>query len=210
MNCPLCAAAESRRFFSITDVPVTCASIFASSAEARRVPRGGVHLAVCAVCGFVFNPAFDPALAAIGARYESSQSASAHFSAFARSLAAEWIDRHALQGRTVLEVGCGSGDFLRQLRRSGVGAAVGIDPLADSGAAADGVRFIADVFDERYAELDGTALVCRHTLEHVQDVSGFLRHIRRWAQGRRDRADSVRTAGIGAHLRGARVLGHLL
>jgi SAM-dependent methyltransferase len=187
MNCPLCAANRSRRFFSITDVPVTCASIFATAAEARSVPRGDVHLTVCAACGFVFNPDFDPALAAIGARYESSQSASAHFSAFARSLATEWIERYGLHERTVLEVGCGSGDFLRQLRRSGVGAAVGIDPLADTAAATDGVSFIADVFDERHAGLDAAALVCRHTLEHVQDVSVFLHHIRRWTQGRRDR-----------------------
>jgi ubiquinone/menaquinone biosynthesis C-methylase UbiE len=187
MNCPLCAAAASKAFFSITGVPVTCASILATRTEARAIPRGDVHLTACTACGLIFNPGFDPALGAIGAKYESSQSASAHFSAFARSLAGEWIERYQLRGRTVVEVGCGGGDFLRQLSNSGIGAAVGIDPLADAGDPTGSIRFIADAFDERYADLQGDALVCRHTLEHVKDVSGFLRHIHRWTSGQSGR-----------------------
>ena len=36
-------------------------------------------------------------------------------------------------------------------------------------------------FTEAHAGLPGRALVCRHTLEHVPDVNGFLRAVRTWS-----------------------------
>src|ERR1044072_7495274 len=113
--CPVCGGGRAVEVFSMADIPVTCASIFASRKEALDVPAGDVNLVACDACGFVFNRSFDAALGAISARYESSQAASAHFGAFARSLARDWIERYNLRGRTVLEVGCGGADFLRLL-----------------------------------------------------------------------------------------------
>lgn len=181
--CPVCGGGRATDFFAIAAVPVTCASIFASRQEALDVPTGDVHLVACNTCGFVFNRSFDPALGAAGARYESSQAASAHFGAFARSLARDWIDRHDLHGRTVLEVGCGSADFLKLLVSEGVGSAIGIDPCCDPGGAdaRDNFRLIADVFDDRYFDLQADALVCRHTIEHIKDVRGFLLLLHAWA-----------------------------
>jgi hypothetical protein len=184
VECPVCGAGTATDFFSIADVPVTCASIFATRQEALDVPTGDVHLVACDACGFVFNRSFDPALGAVGARYESSQAASAHFGAFARSLARDWIERHDLRGRTVLEVGCGSGDFLRLLVDEGVGTGIGIDPCCDPDAGADArkdIRLIAEVFDHRYLDLKADALVCRHTIEHIKGVRDFLLLLHNWA-----------------------------
>jgi SAM-dependent methyltransferase/rubredoxin len=184
VECPVCGAGKATDFFSIADVPVTCASVFATRQEALEVPTGDVHLVACDTCGFVFNRSFDPALGAVGARYESSQAASAHFGAFARSLARDWVERHDLRGRTVLEVGCGSGDFLRLLVGEGAGTGIGIDPCCAPDAAAraqNGIRLIADVFDDRYLDLKADALVCRHTIEHIKDVRRFLTLVHGWA-----------------------------
>ena len=167
----------------MANVPVTCASIFASRQEALDVPAGDVNLVACDACGFVFNRSFDAALGAISARYESSQAASAHFGAFARSLARDWIERHNLLGRTVLEVGCGGADFLRLLLSEGVGTGIGIDPCCDPRAPGgqSNMHLIADVFDARALHLHADALVCRHTIEHICDVRGFLLLLRGWA-----------------------------
>jgi SAM-dependent methyltransferase len=180
--CPVCTFPDATSFFSATDVPVTCASIFSNRADALAVPKGDVHLAVCHRCGFVSNPAFDVTLGEAGARYESSQAASAHFTAFARSLAGDWVNRYGLSGKTVLEVGCGSGAFLTPLLECGVASAIGIDPLALAIESTHSVRAIADTFDERYLTLTADALVCRHTLEHIPDVRGFLRLLQTWAR----------------------------
>jgi len=181
MNCPLCREATSTEFFTIPTVPVTCASVFATASEAKNLPSGRIELANCAHCGFVFNRVFDPRLGEIGAQYESSQAASAHFGDFAKSLAQDWVTRHRLTGKTVLEVGCGSGDFLRRLVECGVGKAIGIDPLADGTPRIPHVELIPRSFDVTQLDLAADALVCRHTLEHIQDVHGFLLLLHRWA-----------------------------
>ena len=111
-RCPSCGAHGATHFHSVARTPVTCASIFDTAEEARAVPSGRVDLFLCGDCGLIFNPNFDAALAEVGARYEGSQAASAHFSQFARTLASSWIERHRLRGKPVLEIGCGNGEFL--------------------------------------------------------------------------------------------------
>ncbi len=184
-DCPVCGFDQSTDFFHASDVPVTCASIFETRDEAAAVPTGDIDLTMCGVCSFVFNRSFDSALGEIGARYESSQAASGHFGAFAQALAADWIDRYALTGRTVLEVGSGGGDFLRRLLQNGVARAIGIDPFASCAASDDidpaRLTLITEPFSERHVHLAADALVCRHTLEHVQNVKEFLALLQNWA-----------------------------
>jgi len=179
-SCPVCGARATRDFLQVPRVPVTCTSIFATPAEARAIPSGNIDLCACVHCGFVFNRSFDPKLGELGARYESSQAASAHFSAFAKSLADDWLTRYRLRGKSVLEVGCGGGDFLRQLVASGAARGIGIDPLAQA-TENESLRLIAETFPPQRHDMPADALICRHTLEHVQDVAGFLRDVHRWA-----------------------------
>jgi SAM-dependent methyltransferase len=181
MACPICSHTGSMDFFDAPAIPVTCASIFRTRAEALAVPRGALTLTTCNACSFVYNRVFNPSLGEIGARYESSQAASVHFGTYADGLAHEWIERYELTGKTVLEVGCGNGDFLLRLLQGGVATAVGIDPFVDPSRRAAGLRLVADSFDERWLDQSADALVCRHTLEHIQSTSSFLRLLRNWA-----------------------------
>ncbi len=184
-HCPLCGGGTVHDFYSKEGVPVTCTSVFADAAQAREVARGSIDLAACDRCGFAFNRSFDPRLGELGARYESSQAASAHFNTYAAATARSWVARHRLEGKTVLEVGCGEGDFLRQLRSAGVGHAIGVDPLAPVPLGEDrlpqDIELMARRFDASLLDLQADALVCRHTLEHVPDVQGFLTLVRQWA-----------------------------
>jgi SAM-dependent methyltransferase len=170
-------------FFTAAGLPVTCASVFETRDEALAVSCGDLTLASCDACSFVFNRSFDPTLGDIGARYESSQASSTTFGAFARELAERWIESYSLVGKVVVEVGCGGGYFLQQLVKGGVSRAIGIDPFADETKNGVDARlvFVAAPFDESRVGLAADALVCRHTLEHLQDVSGFLKLLRRWA-----------------------------
>ena len=185
VRCPLCGGESVCDFYRTHGVPVTCTSVFEDAATARQVPRGDIDLGACERCGFAFNRSFDPRLGELGARYESSQSASAHFSAYAAELAQSWVSRHRLTHRTVLEIGCGDGAFLVHLMRAGVGRAIGVDPLIHLPRAPErapqGIELIARRFDASLLDLEADALVCRHTLEHLPDVHGFLSLLREWA-----------------------------
>lgn len=190
-HCPLCGGEGICDFYSKAGVPISVASVFADAAQARKVARGSLDLAACESCGFAFNRSFDPRLAELGAGYESSQAASPRFNTYAAAIARSWVARHRLEGRTVLEVGCGDGDFLVQLRSAGVGHCIGVDPLIDVARAAgrlpEGVELIPRLFDAGMLDIRADALVCRHTLEHVADVRGFLTLLRQWAVRAPDR-----------------------
>ncbi len=152
------------------------------------MPAGRVELFHCGSCGLIFNPHFDAALAEVGARYEGSQGASAHFSQFARSLARTWVERHALAGKSVLEIGCGRGEFLRLLLREGIGQAVGLDPVAPPSEDGDfPLRLLSRRFGASSLDIEAAAVVCRHTLEHIEEVGRFLSLLAQWARRGRDR-----------------------
>lgn len=189
--CPVCASRESVTFYRVQSAPVTSASLFATPTEAKSVTCGTIELAVCNRCAFVFNGAFNSALAQVGAKYETTQGASAHFGAYARSVASDWVQRYGLAGKTVVEIGCGSGEFLVELLRAGVGKAIGIDPLiARQSVVSEGnsrLELIAAAFEEGHTNIESAALVCRHTLEHIPDVGGFLQLVARWARRSPDR-----------------------
>jgi hypothetical protein len=189
--CPVCGAARAPDiFYDLRAVPVTGTSIFDTAAAARAVPTGDVDLTTCAHCGFVFSATFDQALGHLSARYESSQAASHSLSAPSRTLSPTtgcnvigsparpcWRSAAAV---VISSESCGSTAF---------GTAIGMDPFADVSAPSrdPGVQLIADSFDARSLQLQADALVCRHTLEHIQDVSGFLRLLREWTGGDRAR-----------------------
>ncbi len=192
MQCPSCSSVDLTAFYSVAATPVTCAAVFETTEDARAVPMGRVELMFCNCCTLIFNALFDSVLAEIGARYESSQAASAHFSQFARSLSRSWVDRHALAGKTVLEIGCGHGEFLRLMLGDGAARAIGLDPLASSAAchvdpAFVGLSVRSQRFDDLTLDVAADAAVCRHTLEHVPNVNGFLMLLAEWARRGRDR-----------------------
>lgn len=185
-KCPLCNHSQVVDGFAIANAPVTVASVFSAAEEARTVPTGQIQLACCTRCGFVFNRAFDPDLAKLGAKYESSQRTSPHFSAFARELAKEWVDRYGLRGGHVIEVGCGDGAFLAELLQAGVTSVTGIDPLAQSNLVptehSAQAQFRKHNFTADDARLPANALVCRHTLEHIPNVAEFMKLLRLWSE----------------------------
>lgn len=189
-RCPGCGAPAEAAVYTVAATPVTCASVFTSAEEAQAVPMGRVDLVSCVQCGLLFNPLFDTKLAEVGARYESSQAASAHFSSFARSLARSWVDRHALRGKSVLEIGCGRGEFLRLLLEEGVAHAQGLDPVAPAGGVRESNLQIDPLcFDASTLDREADAVVCRHTLEHIANLQDFLQQLAQWA--RRDPARVV-------------------
>jgi Methyltransferase domain/C-methyltransferase C-terminal domain len=154
-----------------------------SAEEATSFPQGTVRLAACSACGFVMNVDYEPGASEYSTRYESSQAFSGTFNAFATSLAQRWIDRHSLNGKTILEIGCDKGDFLSLMCELGDNTGIGIDPAADptrqqrSGAAGR-MTFIADFYGAKYADVHADVVICRHTLEHIPDVFDFMTGVR--------------------------------
>ncbi|HEV8098893.1 MAG TPA: class I SAM-dependent methyltransferase, partial [Gaiellaceae bacterium] len=143
-------------------------------------PTGELRLALCPACGFVTNTAFDPLLQDYSLDYEETQAFSPHFVEFLEELARDWVERYDLRGKRVLEIGSGKGEFLLLLHELGVADAIGVDPGFVPGRVEErpGLRFLRELYSERHAGLEPDAIVCRHTLEHIQPVGDFVRGLR--------------------------------
>jgi SAM-dependent methyltransferase len=190
--CPLCGTTTLVVFFEEGNVPTNSCLLLDDPAEAAGFPRGELAIAFCDTCGFVTNTAFTPGQAEYSQRYEETQGFSPRFMSFARELAERWVADYDLANRTVLEIGCGKGEFLIEMAKAGAGRCIGIDPgvhpeRIDDPEAAD-IEWIADFYDERYTDLDADVVICRHTLEHIPNVAEFMTTIR---ESIGDRPDTV-------------------
>ncbi len=95
--CPACGRDAWKPFYRVEEVPVQSCRQMPDRTTALAQPRGRLDLALCRECGFAANTAFRPELLDYAADYESTQAESATFQAYARRLAAEWIERYDLQ-----------------------------------------------------------------------------------------------------------------
>jgi len=89
----------------------------------------------------------------------------------------DWFRGYASTRSRILDVGCGYGDLLRQMRWRGFCHLTGIDPFIEDCIEADGLRIVRG----ELRELDGCFdfVMLHHSLEHMPDPLGALGEVRR-------------------------------
>ena len=188
-GCLVCGGTSLKPLISISDVPTLCNRLFASEAEAANAPRGDISLTYCLDCGHVVNSAFDLARVNYDGRFENSLSFSPHYRQYADATAQRVINRYGLNGKRIVEIGCGSGDFLRLLCRSG-NRGEGYDPSQPNSRSASG-RGSFEIIGRNFAVEDALGayfVCCRHVLEHLPEPMDLLRQL---CQSMASRADAV-------------------
>jgi len=176
-------------FYETRQVPVHSVLLFPTRERAVDYPRGDIELGVCPRCGFISNVVFDPSKHEYSQRYEETQGFSPTFQAFHRALATRLIEDYNLRDKTVIEIGCGKGEFLTLLCELGNNTGVGFDPAyveeRNASPAKDRMSFIQDFYSERYSHVHGDFVVCKMTLEHIPNVREFIGTVRRSLGDRR-------------------------
>jgi SAM-dependent methyltransferase len=176
--CPCCGGRGLQQFYAVDSIPVNSCLIVPTRQRALTFPRGNLRIAFCEACGFITNTSFDLERLVYDETYEETQTFSPRFNEFQEALVRELIDRYGLRRKRVLEIGCGKGDFLALLCELGDNEGIGIDPTSVHDrldrAVADRIRFVNEFYSAKHAAIDTDFLCCRHALEHVPDVAGFL------------------------------------
>ena len=188
-RCPACGLTELLDFFHIERLPIHVGVLWPSREEARRAPMGEVTLTWCRSCGFVHNRSFELDKVVFEPGYEVSLSHSELFRSFMQNLAERLIERYDLRDKTIIEIGCGEARFLRQLCTMGPNDGIGIDPTvaAEGVEKFDGrtIRFIRDLFSERYTHLEGDFVCCLSVFEDIPRPVEFLGSVRKMIGDRR-------------------------
>jgi SAM-dependent methyltransferase len=170
-------------FHQLEKVPVNSVLNLMTRDQAVGFPRGDIALGFCERCGFISNTAFNPSLLEYSEEYESTQSFSPTYSAFARRQAEQLIESHNLRGKDLLEIGCGNGEILTLLCELGDNRGLGFDPAYKEGRVqgSQGIQvdFIKDFYSEKYSGHHADFVYCRMTLEHILDTAEFVGMVRR-------------------------------
>jgi len=181
-NCPNCSQSVSVKFHSITDVPVNSCITLDAAEEAIKYPTGNIELCFCQNCSFIYNRTFDIKLVEYSSRYQDQQAYSATFGAFQENLVNTLIQKYHLQNKSIMEIGCGKGDFLKLLCSTGNNKGYAIDPIADPRYFADinngNIVIFPEHYSTRHDKIHADLICCRHTLEHIPDTADFIKLLR--------------------------------
>ncbi|MGA7263779.1 MAG: class I SAM-dependent methyltransferase [Stellaceae bacterium] len=188
--CPNCRAASScHPFYEVLGVPTNSCLLVEDRGRALAFPTGDIVLAVCSECGFIFNAAWESERTIYSDQYEETQGFSATFNRFNRGLAEELVSNYDIRGKTVLEIGCGKGEFLSLICKLGNNHGIGYDPsfVPARQSSEQNIRFVREFFMEKTNEVAPDLLCCKMTLEHIGQTNRFLTCVREIA----NRADSI-------------------
>jgi hypothetical protein len=178
-TCPVCDSIDLVPVLSSLAVPVFQNSPAATEADALGCRRGDIALVFCRACGFVFNAAFDAALVTYSPGYEPNQAYSPTFGRYLDELARDLVSRHALQGKTIMEIGCGDGDFLLRVCREGANRGVGFDPSYKGNRATlpPSVTILSRPYEPGLNHPPADLVCARHVVEHMEQPLTLLRQM---------------------------------
>jgi SAM-dependent methyltransferase len=179
--CPNCGSVGyCHPFYEVLDVPTNSCLLVEDRARALDFPTGDIVLVVCSGCGFIFNAVWDSERTVYSDQYEETQGFSPTFNTFNRAIAEDLVSSYDIRGKTVLEIGCGKGEFLSLICKLGGNRGIGYDPSfvpARQGSEQD-IRFVREFFTEKTNEISPDLLCCKMTLEHIGQTHRFLRAVR--------------------------------
>ena len=182
-TCPACLTDAMRSFYEVKNVPTNSCILLDSKEAAIDYPRGNIDLKHCEHCGFISNMSFDEKLTEYSGRYEETQGFSGTFNKFHQQLAERLIEKHDLHNKTVIEIGCGKGEFITLLSELGNNKGLGFDPGYREdhikGSSTDNVEFIKDFYSEKYTQHKADFICCKMTLEHIHPTSDFIGMVRK-------------------------------
>ncbi|NNC92782.1 MAG: methyltransferase domain-containing protein [Acidimicrobiia bacterium] len=176
-TCPGCGGESLRAFFETASVPVHCNILYPDAAAATAAPRGDIVLAFCRDCGLIFNRVFDPALTAYSESYENSLYFSPAFQEYAEWLTDHLVEAFDLHDKDLVEIGCGSAEFLNGLCERGGNRGYGFDPSAPP-SRFPSVTIVPEFYGPEHAGQAADAVFSRHVLEHVAEPATLLADIR--------------------------------
>ena len=184
-TCLACRASGLRRFFEAPSVPVHCNVLYSDVAAARKAPRADIALAFCKDCGMIFNQLFDARLTEYSESYENSLYFSPTFREYADWLADHLVETFDLHDKDLIEIGCGSAEFLNALCERGGNRGLGFDPSAPPSRFPN-VTIVAEFYGPEHAGYPADAVLSRHVLEHVPDPATLLADVRSAIESRLD------------------------
>lgn len=176
-ECPICHAQDLELIWSLDNAPTIVNQVYETPQQAQKVKRSVLHFVLCRACQFVFNQAFESSAIVYDSDYDNHQAYSSTFLAHMQAMANKIAAQSRLQGKIIVEVGCGKGDFLKLIVEHQAAHIIGYDTAYEG----DLHPTPTLEFRQRYLtpeeKVDCDILVSRHVIEHIEYPRQFLQTI---------------------------------
>jgi len=175
--CPVCGSENSIDVFKENGRPRYALQRHTSRQSALQCDKENVHFVFCVDCQFTYNKNFDPSVMDYQEDIESSRKYSEYFNNYIISVCKQVNDVFSVRKKTIVEIGCGDGQFLIELRKLFKYEGYGFDPsLIRSNRVPHykDLKFVPDNYNSDYLNKKPDLIVLRHILEHIADPNDFL------------------------------------
>jgi 2-polyprenyl-3-methyl-5-hydroxy-6-metoxy-1,4-benzoquinol methylase len=184
-RCDACGEEQLVPFADLGDIPVLCGVHWEAHGDAVASPVGKMELAHCPRCAYVRNVAFDPDLLVYDTTMDTNLHFSPAFQRFSADLVQSLSERYDLSGKLVLDIGCGQGEFLKELTHVSGATGVGYDAMyAGETGTSGATTFHSGLAPRRDGLPNYDFFTSRHWFEHLDDPHEFLVDLREQAKGR--------------------------
>lgn len=177
-RCPVCGGPiQMEPLLTYFDLPVFVNALSDTAEHARAAACGTQRLVLCPRCGFVFNQAFEPEKMRYTTEYHTERDVSPAFLQHVQSVLDLIASVEPMEGKRLLEVACGTGEFLQEAAKRGLLKRVGVDPSSEN-LKTGNLEIHQALFDEAYLlrhQEQIHILINRHMIEHILSPLEMLR-----------------------------------
>lgn len=179
ISCPVCDSKNLSVIYQKNRMPIYNLEKHYNRRDAINAKAGAVKFCLCHNCIFVFNSSFDPSLINYSIEYESSRSYSKYFRNYLNKVCTDLNNVFEVNGKTIVEVGCGDGAFLQTLQKKYKFSGYGFDPSINQNKINgdnQNITFINDYYNS-YLNYAPDIVVIRHVIEHVHNPKKFFESV---------------------------------
>lgn len=172
--CPNCNYQKTEPFFHLKNSPILQNILLATESAARGVEKIDVDFEYCPNCHFVFNPKFDESSVNYTEIYDNNQMGSPEYTNYIDGLTDRIVADCSLNSDSkILEIGCGNGYFLSQIKEKSSSKFVrGYDPTYN------GQHHMSEFINKSYFQPEAGEtfewIALRHALEGMLNYDGVL------------------------------------
>ena len=176
-KCPLCNHKIFNKPFYETVQPVNENILFTSKEEAINSPTGKISMIFCDNCKLAFNKEFKINLVDYSDNYQYTLPPSHTFFQFIDDLVYFLIKEIDVRNSSVIEFGCGKGEFLNKLCQNGKNIGFGYDSSYEGPANLENpkINFYKRFYNPKKDKNKNCDFaLARQTLEHILDPKEFI------------------------------------
>lgn len=176
--CHTCNSSEIYKTVQYKNIPVMQSIIYKTLNDAQNCRVGDINIYICKNCGSVFNKTFSPESLQYTVGYENSQDYSDTFFKHLSDIKS-YIMKSTNNPKSILEIGCGKGKFLKLLANETDASCYGYDPsyLGKEEILNGRVKFIKRYFEETDVNKKHDIVIMRHVIEHINNPLVMLNMI---------------------------------